>query len=213
MSRRRLLSVLFLMFLSACSPRAWQPLDTDYDQLNRARAAIGRAHAVAAEFCAPDAMSDAQTAFYHAAHELSEGRIHLDETAGLVAMAEKRAEDAYNKSMRRCLLTTVHFSFDSDVLTPGAQSRLQAILGLLSGKAWYLRLDGHTDSRGSKAYNVNLSRRRASAVRRYLAAHGIQPQQMEIRAYGESQPVASNKTEAGRAKNRRVEVWRLGGKR
>ncbi len=210
---RRLSFVLFLLLLSACSPRAWQPLDTDYDQLNRARAAIGRAHAVAAELCAPDAMSDAQTAFYHAAHELSEGRIHLDETSGLIAMAEKRAEDAYNKSMRRCLLTTVRFAFDSDVLTPGAQSRLRAILGLLSGKARYLQLDGHADSRGSEAYNISLSRRRASAVRRYLAAHGVRPRQMEIRAYGESRPVASNETEAGRAKNRRVEVWRLGRQR
>jgi len=65
---------------------------------------------------------------------------------------------------------------------------------------------GHTDNIGSDEYNLRLSERRAEAVYRYLARRGIKKERMSYKGYGESKPIASNKTEEGRARNRRVEI-------
>lgn len=70
-----------------------------------------------------------------------------------------------------------------------------------------LVLEGHTDSTGSHAYNQTLSARRADAVKRVLISQfGISPSRITTRAYGETQPIVSNATREGRAKNRRVET-------
>ena len=66
-------------------------------------------------------------------------------------------------------------------------------------------IEGHTDSRGSAAYNLRLSDARANAVRDALIERGIDPSRLEAIGYGESRPIASNKTRRGRAANRRVE--------
>jgi outer membrane protein OmpA-like peptidoglycan-associated protein len=66
---------------------------------------------------------------------------------------------------------------------------------------------GHTDSTGSDAYNNQLSLLRAEHVRDYLAARGIDPSRVAVSGHGESEPVASNATEDGRARNRRVEIF------
>ena len=70
----------------------------------------------------------------------------------------------------------------------------------------HIELRGHSDSMGSRGINLQLSRRRAEAVKAYLVEKGIQPIRLRVRAYGESKPVASNATEGGRLKNRRVEL-------
>lgn len=64
---------------------------------------------------------------------------------------------------------------------------------------------GHTDDRGGDSYNFDLSRRRAQSVVEYLNDSGIEPSRMDARGYGESQPMDSNSTAAGRERNRRVE--------
>lgn len=69
-----------------------------------------------------------------------------------------------------------------------------------------LTIQGHTDSKGDDNYNRQLSAQRADAVRDYLIANGVKGGRLNTVAYGESEPIASNDTEAGRAKNRRVEV-------
>jgi OOP family OmpA-OmpF porin len=69
-----------------------------------------------------------------------------------------------------------------------------------------LEIEGHTDNRGSAAYNQQLSENRAKAVMDYLIAKGIAPNRLTARGYGLSQPAASNSTAAGRAQNRRVEL-------
>ncbi len=69
---------------------------------------------------------------------------------------------------------------------------------------------GHTDSVGSDAYNQKLSVRRAEAVKAYLVSKGIEKNRVYTEGKGEKQPVADNKTAAGRAKNRRVEVEVVG---
>ena len=69
-----------------------------------------------------------------------------------------------------------------------------------------IKIAGHTDSRGSDSFNQNLSVQRANSVRAYLGSRSISPRRMLAVGYGESQPVADNNSEVGRAKNRRVEV-------
>ena len=67
-------------------------------------------------------------------------------------------------------------------------------------------IEGHTDSVGSKATNQALSERRANAVRDYLISNGISADRLTAQGFGEDNPIASNKTRAGRKENRRVEV-------
>jgi len=69
-----------------------------------------------------------------------------------------------------------------------------------------LVIEGHTDSDGSKRYNQKLSEKRANAVKIYLERHGISKERLESIGYGELQPIASNKTKAGKKENRRIEI-------
>ena len=70
-----------------------------------------------------------------------------------------------------------------------------------------VRIVGHTDSTGSDTVNDPLSLQRAQAARQYLAAHGVDPARVFIAGRGEHEPIADNSTEAGRARNRRVEIF------
>jgi OOP family OmpA-OmpF porin len=107
------------------------------------------------------------------------------------------------------VLTGNHFAFNSATLTPGAIAELSDTLSSLQNDPELrIRIDGHTDSVGSDAYNLRLSERRADSVKRYLVSEGISATRIETRGFGESSPVADNDTEEGRARNRRVEVHR-----
>ena len=68
------------------------------------------------------------------------------------------------------------------------------------------RIVGHTDSVGGSSYNERLSQRRAESVRQYLAAHGVDTGALEVTGMGEAEPIASNRTRDGRARNRRTEI-------
>jgi outer membrane protein OmpA-like peptidoglycan-associated protein len=70
----------------------------------------------------------------------------------------------------------------------------------------YLEIQGHTDSTGADVYNYKLGEERAEAVRRYLNTKGVALNRMSTISYGKNEPVDSNKTKDGRAKNRRVVV-------
>lgn len=104
-------------------------------------------------------------------------------------------------------LQGVHFELDSATLTPGSLAILDQAAAALRGQPNIkVRIGGHTDSLGSEVYNEQLSMARAKSVREYLQEHqGINVQRLSVIGYGESKPVASNETESGRAKNRRVE--------
>ena len=69
-----------------------------------------------------------------------------------------------------------------------------------------IRIDGYTDSTGTEAYNLDLSERRAKAVENFFVSRGVDPERLSIKGFGIANPVASNKTKEGRAKNRRVEL-------
>jgi outer membrane protein OmpA-like peptidoglycan-associated protein len=67
-------------------------------------------------------------------------------------------------------------------------------------------VEGHTDSDGSSEYNLQLSRLRAGSVRSVLVGGGVSPDRIESQGYGETRPIATNGTSAGKAQNRRVEI-------
>ncbi len=102
---------------------------------------------------------------------------------------------------------SVLFASDQAVLLPEAQTRLdQVAQALLANKERTIIVEGYTDSRGSDDHNLDLSRRRAEAVRSYLTSRGYEPDRISARGMGKDSPVASNSTAEGRANNRRVEI-------
>lgn len=104
-------------------------------------------------------------------------------------------------------LNGVTFEFDQARLRPDAQTILDDASAILRRYPdMKVEVAGHTDSMGSDSYNQKLSERRAAAVREYFVERGIAPAQMSVRGYGEAEPEVSNETEAGRERNRRVEL-------
>jgi outer membrane protein OmpA-like peptidoglycan-associated protein len=99
------------------------------------------------------------------------------------------------------------FDFDSDRIKPEAAKNLQELAKSLNkfGNS-NLMIVGHTDSQGEDAYNMALSVRRANAASAYLQSQGVPASRISTAGRGESEPVASNDTDAGRQQNRRVEV-------
>lgn len=99
------------------------------------------------------------------------------------------------------------YDFDSDAVKPTAQENLRSLAQSLDKyPGTNLLIVGHTDSVGDEAYNQGLSERRARAAANYLVSQGVAASRVGTRGLGESEPVASNDSDAGRAQNRRVEV-------
>jgi OOP family OmpA-OmpF porin len=103
------------------------------------------------------------------------------------------------------------FDFDKAVVKPAGKAKLDDLVAKVKGiNLEVIIAVGHTDSIGSDAYNQKLSVRRAEAVKAYLVSKGIEKNRIYTEGKGEKQPVASNKTKEGRAKNRRVEIEVVG---
>jgi len=105
------------------------------------------------------------------------------------------------------ILEKVFFETGKDLLKPVSEDLLKQVAGVLKAN-WQVRrvrVEGHTDSRGDKEMNVDLSERRARRVKAFLVAQGVARHRLEARGYGPTKAVATNRTRAGRAKNRRVE--------
>jgi peptidoglycan-associated lipoprotein len=102
----------------------------------------------------------------------------------------------------------VKFPLNGHEISKDAEDKLKDFAERLKSenKNVYLEVQGHTDSTGAKLYNYRLGEERAEAVRRYLNKQGIALNRMSTISYGQEEPVDSNKTKAGRAKNRRVVV-------
>ncbi len=101
----------------------------------------------------------------------------------------------------------ITFAFDRAEVQPQFQPTLNEVAQTLSQyPKTYIDIYGHTDNVGTDAYNQALSERRAQSVSNYLVARGVLSARLATRGFGETQPIASNDTEQGRAANRRVEI-------
>ncbi|MBU0554352.1 MAG: OmpA family protein [Alphaproteobacteria bacterium] len=101
----------------------------------------------------------------------------------------------------------ITFATDQATVQPQFQTTLDQVASTLAEyPKTMIDVLGHTDSDGSEAYNQALSERRAQAVANYLGRRGVDPIRIATMGYGETRPVASNETAAGKAQNRRVEI-------
>jgi outer membrane protein OmpA-like peptidoglycan-associated protein len=101
----------------------------------------------------------------------------------------------------------ITFATNQSSIQPQFRATLDQVADVLRQyNQTYVDVYGHTDSTGSDSYNLDLSQRRASAVADYLTMRGVQSARLGTRGFGESQPIASNDTEEGKAANRRVEI-------
>ncbi len=105
------------------------------------------------------------------------------------------------------ILEKVHFKTGSAKIMKDSYDLLRQVAETLKENPQILkvRIEGHTDNRGSLRFNMRLSKRRAKAVMDFLIKEGVAPERLEYAGYGPTRPIASNKTREGRAKNRRVE--------
>ena len=122
-----------------------------------------------------------------------------DALAKLAAKEEERG-------MVITLSGSVLFRSNDATLMAGAQTRLDQVAAALVVKGRDVVVEGHTDSKGSQATNVNLSQRRAESVRSYLVSRGFPVEKILARGMGPDRPIAENSSAEGRANNRRVEI-------
>ena len=127
-----------------------------------------------------------------------------DAVAALASLASLKEEE---RGLVVTLSGGVLFRSAEATLMPSARVKLDQVANaLLAIRARNLIVEGHTDSRGADAYNLNLSQRRADAVRDYLVQRGYPADHIQSRGQGEGSPIASNASAEGRANNRRVEI-------
>ena len=120
--------------------------------------------------------------------------------AGVLAKGKVVFEQAFTEDR-------VKFGVDKYELDKGAQAALSDFASRVKAinEQYFVEIQGHTDDTGSSRYNEDLGQRRADSVRRYLSReHGLALNRMSTISYGDTLPVAPNKTKAGRAQNRRV---------
>ena len=124
------------------------------------------------------------------------------QTAGSGVQIERRGDE-----LVLTMPTGITFAFDRYDLQPQFRPTLDKVADVLGDyPQTMIDIYGHTDSVGSDAYNQTLSENRARAVTSYLSMQGVQQVRMATLGYGETQPIADNGTESGRAANRRVEI-------
>ncbi len=103
-------------------------------------------------------------------------------------------------------LNNVYFDFNKWDLLPESFDELNTVVKFLTDNAKVeIEVSGHTDNIGSDAYNMNLSQKRAEAVKTYLVSKGVTEKRITSKGYGKTKPIAENTTELGREQNRRVE--------
>jgi len=130
-----------------------------------------------------------------------EQKVEID-AEGMVAALEKNA---------RIALYGIHFETGKADLTPDSAKTLEQIAELLGRRPeWTLRVEGHTDNVGKAPANLDLSKRRAKAVRDWMVAkHKVASARLIAEGFGDTRPVADNNDQAGRARNRRVELVKM----
>jgi outer membrane protein OmpA-like peptidoglycan-associated protein len=185
-----------------------------------AQAAIERQQAQQARTQADDAMLEtakAQASVIEAQGEAERAKLEAQQARqDQAAMQEQlyRSLSAILETRREARglivsLSDVLFDFDRATLTPGAREKLSKLAGILIAYpgSYRIEVEGHADSVGSDAYNESLSRGRAQSVATYVIQAGIPSNRIgAVAGLGETRPVASNDSAAGRQQNRRVEL-------
>jgi outer membrane protein OmpA-like peptidoglycan-associated protein len=181
-----------------------------------------RQEALKAQADAEAARAAADAARQAAAAEAEAARVQAQQAQAVAAQAEQE-KNALRERLREQLsviletretarglivnLSDVLFDTGSATLKPGAREKLARVAGILASHPdLHIEIEGHTDSVGTDNYNQGLSERRAESVRTYLMQQRISPTAVEAEGFGESRPVATNDTAAGRQQNRRVEL-------
>jgi outer membrane protein OmpA-like peptidoglycan-associated protein len=127
-----------------------------------------------------------------------------------VKVDEDGCQVLFEATKKTLILEGVNFQTGKADLTPESQVILDAVASsLVANEEIKVQVGGHTDNTGSAAVNKRLSAARAESVRQYLISKGVAATRLSAAGFGPSKPVASNKTAAGRAQNRRVELTRL----
>lgn len=130
-----------------------------------------------------------------------------DKFVDVNVIAEK--DNVVHVQLRRKIerIGNIYFDYDSDVIRKESYPVLDNVVEQIKSLGAYKKIiiEGHCSSEGTDEYNMNLSGRRATSVKKYLVSKGLDPAKLDIAAYGESRPIATNETEEGRSQNRRVE--------
>ncbi len=122
---------------------------------------------------------------------------------------DKKPELAIEKG-KAIVLEGIHFASGSAQLTPASKIILDKVVRTLKNNPEIeIEVRGYTDNTGRYEANLRLSQKRAEAVRDYLIAHGINGSRIKAKGFGPANPIADNNTREGRAKNRRIEFYRL----
>lgn len=125
----------------------------------------------------------------------------------MTALAKLAAVKEESRGLVITLSGSVLFRSDEAILLPEAQTRLgQVADALMATKERSVLVEGHTDSQGTDPHNLDLSQRRAEAVRSFLVERGYEPARVRAMGVGEARPIADNGSAEGRANNRRVEI-------
>lgn len=122
-----------------------------------------------------------------------------------VKVAARSTADVQQEISKRLTDQTIEFETGKAVLSRSGRTLLDSLLPLLQDSTATVQILGHTDDRGSAAKNLALSTERAEAVRDYLVEAGIAVARLKATGVGEAKPIASNRSSAGRAQNRRIE--------
>ena len=124
------------------------------------------------------------------------------ELRNVVAASEAASVTRSQNVLTATFKSSMFFDYDSAILKPGAYPEIDRVAGVLRNyPQTRIRVEGHTDSKGSAEYNMNLSQRRAQAVSNALIQRGVDPMRVETLGFGESQPISSSD-----ADNRRVNI-------
>lgn len=131
---------------------------------------------------------------------------YLDKCPNTAAGAKVDKDGCPPSGDTLAIVTNVNFDFDSAKIRSDSQAKLNRVVSILKANpAVRVRVEGHTDSTGPEKYNLGLSYRRAESVKGYLEGKGIAGNRLSVVGFGETKPLVSNRTGAGRAVNRRVE--------
>jgi len=149
----------------------------------------------------------------------SDGTVEdLDDTSPTTARVEITSADSITtallKGVDSSVSLTVNFATNSDQISDRADAQIGEIFAALSGPDFSgttILIEGHTDNKGSRDYNIDLSFRRASSVKRKLVSeYGLDTRLLTVNGLGETQPITSNATRSGRSLNRRVTLVNKG---